>query len=225
MMEFNKEEHGPAFSREEDNVCLKELHPHLKGFYPLIKDGSIGIEIGCWRAWSTRLFLENTKLKYMYTVDAWSTSVYDKSREESSEYFNFNHYLVRYSDMIGSKDPKDFQNYYEKVYFFVLQKLIGQRDRVIVCRMSSKDFWNQWFSGNKSKVDWCHIDGSHSYVDVLNDLECSRKALKSGGYILGDDYRITAKSGVCRAVDEFCEKYGYTKTILPNSKQRFWIQV
>jgi predicted O-methyltransferase YrrM len=54
-------------------------------------------------------------------------------------------------------------------------------------------------------LDWLYIDGDHNYEFVRKDLELYYPKVKSGGYIVCDDYHYAGKwnDGVTRAVDEF----------------------
>jgi hypothetical protein len=53
--------------------------------------------------------------------------------------------------------------------------------------------------------DWIYIDGNHLYEYVKQDLELYRPKVKTGGYVVGDDYGNKGywENGVQRAVDEF----------------------
>jgi len=207
-----------------DAARLRDMAWHLGDLSKLIKDNSIGIEIGVWKAWSTRIWLEHTKCKFIYACDAWSTSVYKETEgTESPEYENYEKYKTRYNRMVKTGKDEDFEKHYDEVYFQVMQKLIPYSERIQIYRMSSKRFWNIWIESGKSPVDWAYIDGSHSYEPCLYDLESARKAVKKGGIIMGDDYN-NYKSGVVKAVDEFCNKYGYERKRV-NSEWRWYIQL
>jgi predicted O-methyltransferase YrrM len=54
-------------------------------------------------------------------------------------------------------------------------------------------------------LDWLYIDGNHNYEFVRKDLELYYPKVKSGGYIVCDDYHYAGRwnDGVTRAVDEF----------------------
>lgn len=209
---------------ESDQTKLKHMKWHLSDLCNLIPDDSIGIEIGVWKGWSTRTFLNHTKCKFIYAVDAWSTSVYKESEStEDPEWKSYEAYKKRYRKIVPSGKDEDFDREYDRTYFFASQHLIEYSERIQLYRMSSQSFWETWFGTNKSKVDWAYIDGSHSYEPCLHDLECARKAIRKGGLLMGDDYSPN-KPGVIRAVDEFCEKYGYKRNV-PNSAWRFWIEI
>ncbi len=154
-----------------------------------IPEGSVGIEIGVWKGDSSEKFLR--RASHIHLVDSWSPIAY----EDSKEHGNYENYLERYSTLVGSKDPADFQRYYDNIYNNVLERF---KDKpVTIHRMSSKEFFNTF----KGKVDWVYVDGDHSYDGCLYDLQQSLNVLKPDGTLFGDDY--TNKPGVKQAVDEF----------------------
>ena len=53
-----------------------------------------------------------------------------------------------------------------------------------------------------SSVDFCFIDGDHSYESVLSDIEAWTPKMRAGGQMAGHDYTDNWP-GVRRAVDEF----------------------
>ena len=76
-------------------------------------------------------------------------------------------------------------------------------NRIKFIKGTSKDF----FAKNKSKFNFICIDGSHDYLEVLNDLEESWKILNDKGYIVCDDYgHIKLCKTVGKAIDEWAEK-------------------
>jgi Methyltransferase domain len=154
-----------------------------------IPENSIGVEIGVWKGDSSDKFLR--RARHMHLVDNWSPVSY----ENSDEHGNYENYLKRYSKLVGSNDPKDFQKYYNNIYNSVVERF---KDRSItIHRMSSEQFFKTF----TEKVDWVYVDGDHSYEGCLKDLRNCLKILKPTGVIFGDDY--TNKPGVYQAVNQF----------------------
>ena len=154
-----------------------------------ILENSIGVEIGVWKGDSSDKFLR--RARHMHLVDSWSPVSY----ENSDEHGNYENYLKRYSELVGSNDPKDFQKYYNNIYNSVVERF---KDRSItIHRMSSEQFFKTF----TEKVDWVYVDGDHSYEGCLKDLRNCLKILKPTGIIFGDDY--TNKPGVYQAVNQF----------------------
>lgn len=56
-----------------------------------------------------------------------------------------------------------------------------------------------------NEIDILFIDGDHSYQAVINDFMLYEELVKSGGYIVFDDYRDEGCPGTKKAVDEIVE--------------------
>lgn len=172
----------------------KGINKTAKSTVKKIPKNSIGIEIGVWRGYTSEKFLE--KASHLHLVDSWSVIPYQGSKEHG----NYENYISKYADMVGSTNPEDFQKYYDNIYESVCEKFEGEN--VTIHRMTSSEFFKIF----KQTVDWIYIDGDHSYAGCLQDLENSKNLIKKGGSIFGDDYR-KEKLGVKKAVNEFVEKY------------------
>jgi len=157
--------------------------------------GSVGVEIGVWRGDSTALFLD--KAAHVHCVDPWSVAPY----EPGSEHGTFQQYLERYAKVVGSRNPEDFQKFYDRMYREVCDRFPAEL--VTMHRCTSGEFFKRFCW----KVDWVYVDGSHQYGDCKADLLGALNILKPGGRIYGDDYR--SKPGVTRAVDEFSKETGF----------------
>ena len=60
--------------------------------------------------------------------------------------------------------------------------------------------------------DWAYIDTTHEYGHTRNELAILRRKVKTSGVIAGDDWHENPSHvhyGVCRAVHEFCDEYGW----------------
>lgn len=158
-----------------------------------IPPNTVGIEIGVWKGDSSEKFLR--RASHLHLVDSWSVIPY----ESSDEHGTYDNYLDRYARMVGSRDPADFQKFYDSIYAGVAQRFDGQP--VTIHRTNSRDF----FAAFDQQVDWVYVDADHSFQGCLADLESSLKVVRPGGIIFGDDY--TNKPGVRRAVDTFCSQH------------------
>jgi len=159
-----------------------------------IPKDSVGIEIGVWKGGSSEKFLK--RASHLHLVDSWSPVAY----ENSNEHGNYENYLNRYAELVGSRDPADFQKFYDAIYQSVVDKF--SKKSITIHRMSSAEFFKQF----NQQVDWVYVDADHSYEGCLHDLEGSLNVVRPGGIIFGDDY--TNKPGVRRAVDEFISRTG-----------------
>ena len=166
-----------------------------------IPQGSTGVEIGVWRGESSALFLQ--RAGYLHLVDPWSVGPYKGG--------DYQDYLNRYAKIVGSSDPAQFQQYYDKVYQEVGQRFKGQA--VTIHRCTSADF----FATFQQKVDWVYIDGLHTFKGALADLRGSLNIVNTGGSIFGDDYGN--KPGVTHAVDQFERFTGLTVDHFGNQYQ------
>lgn len=162
--------------------------------WKLIPPNSIGVELGVWRGDSSAKFLQ--RAKHLHLVDPWSVVAY----EQSDEFGDYDGYLDRYAELVGSRNPSDFQAYYDDIAAAVIARFKNQP--VTIHRCTTTEF----FSTFTDHVDWVYVDALHSYEGCLSDLHNSLKIVKSGGWIFGDDYGN--KPGVVKAVDDFIKHTG-----------------
>lgn len=167
-------------------------NPGTNETWKRIPKNSIGVELGVWKGDSSEKFLR--RAKHLYLVDPWSVVPY----EDSDEFGDYQGYLKRYSSLVGSSNPDDFQKYYDKIAKQVKNRFINKP--VTIYRMTTTSFFNQF----TEKVDWVYVDALHNFDGCLSDLRNSLKIVKPGGSILGDDYHT--KDGVTRAVDAFIKE-------------------
>lgn len=67
--------------------------------------------------------------------------------------------------------------------------------------------------------DLVYIDADHTYEGCLRDIEDWFPKVKKGGFLLGDDYRVSdyrVKFGVIEAVNDFAQKNNLGFFVLPN---------
>lgn len=161
-----------------------------------IPEGSTGVELGVWKGESSSKFLQ--RAGHLHLVDPWSAVAY----EDSDEFGNYQGYLNRYSKIVGSNKPQDFQKYYDGIAHDVKTKF---KDKpVTIHRMTTDEF----FGNFEGQVDWVYVDALHSFDGCLSDLRKSLKLVREGGSIFGDDYGN--KPGVVKAVDAFIAETGLT---------------
>lgn len=161
-----------------------------------------GLEIGVWKGDTTMKFSKISK--HVDAVDPWSVIPY----KEGTEY-DYGAYLNRYEQIVGSRDPDKFQQFYDNVYNNVCAKA-KKAGNVTVHRMTSQEF----FDANKKTFDWIYVDGDHSFEGCYYDLHQAWKIVRPGGFLIGDDY--TNKDAVKKAVDTFLEDIGQTAQFYDN---------
>lgn len=174
---------------------MKGQNNHSKDTIARMPKGQYGLEIGVWKGESTVKFAAHSA--HVDAVDPWSVEVY----EEGSEY-DYDEYLDKYEHIVGSRDPEDFQRFYDYVHETVCRKA-NKAGNITVIRMSSKQFFEQ----NTKVYDWVYVDGDHSYEGCYYDLVEAWKIIRPGGILFGDDY--TNKPEVKKAVDQFLDEVGY----------------
>ena len=172
---------------------MKGVNKTVKETVNLIPKNSIGAELGVWRGDSSAKFL--SKAKKLYLVDSWSIVAY----EDSDEHGDYESYLARYKNIVGSDDPQDFQKFYDEIYNIVRERFLDAP--VKIYRMTT----TEWFSIFHDKLDWIYVDASHSYTQALYDIKQSYQRIKPGGLLLADDYSIN-KPGVKKAIEDFSKE-------------------
>ena len=141
----------------------------------LIKPNDVCLEIGVWKSqFSSRIL--NRKPQKLYLVDPWE-------------------FMPQYDDRnYGGRQCKK-QDDMDRLYNRVKTKFDGNKNVVIMRGYSSTEVLKI-----TTQLDWCYIDGDHSYEPVLQDLQLTYAITKVGGYVCGDDYQW---AGVTKAVEEF----------------------
>ena len=159
-----------------------------------MKAGSVGAELGVWKGDTTIKFLNAAS--HIHMVDPWSVQPYlDNENVDKTRYFS------RYSKLVGSDKPEDFQNYYNKIFEGVVKRF--KNKPITMHRMTT----TEWFEKFDDKLDWIYVDARHDTPGVLEDLHNSVKVLKPGGVIYGDDYGYD-KYSVKMGVDQFIKETG-----------------
>jgi predicted O-methyltransferase YrrM len=87
-------------------------------------------------------------------------------------------------------------------------------------KILSKDFFEKEFPFG---IDWCTIDGDHSYKGCLFDLKSVVNYINKGGIIIVDDYKSSPPNGcsipdVTRACDDFYKENQYLQKTEWNCK-------
>lgn len=174
-----------------------------------IPEGSVGVELGVWRGDSSEKFLRRSK--HLHLVDPWSVVAY----EDSDEFGDYEGYLNRYSTLVGSRDPKDFQRYYDNIAESVRIRFLGKPVTIHRCTT------DKFFTSFAEQVDWVYVDALHSFEGCLSDLQNSLRIVKTGGYIFGDDYGN--KPGVVQAVDHFIKDTGLQLDVISSNQYKIYV--
>lgn len=181
-----------------------------------------GVEIGVFKGDFSKVILENWG-GTLYMVDVWKPL-----GEEYEDSSNHREHVTAYSD--------------------TMNKINGLEDRGVMIRATSK-IASEIFEDES--LDFIFIDANHAYDFVKEDINLWFPKLKKGGIFSGHDYInmdwysdpnfcenkkdkyiysymnsgeqiYNGVFGVNPAVDEFCEKFGYTPKVTKEWFGTWW---
>lgn len=161
------------------NVVLKRLAKH-----------TVGAEVGVWKGDFAAQMLRIVRPQKLYLVDPWQFMP------------DHDHAHTRYGGSIA-KSVKDMDEVHEYVQARFRKEIA--RSQVNICRGDLAALVRQT---PPPVLDWVYIDGDHNYPSVAADLANAVRLVRSGGFILGDDYIDDGWWGdsVIRAVNEVIKK-------------------
>ena len=147
--------------------------------------GGKAAEIGVWEGDFSALILELTDPAELHLIDPW---LYQP------EFTNTGFGRPR------NKDRMD------DMYRDVAAKFAGD-GRVKLHRAMSQEALESFPDGY---FDWVYVDGNHNEPFVGQDLELSRRKVRPGGFIAGDDFNWSTETGapVRTAVEALMERLG-----------------
>lgn len=157
----------------------------------LVLPGTIGAEIGVYRADFSRQIYDLCSPKMLYLIDAWES--YQEYSLDSLCHTNQD------DNMQASKNA------------MAREIALG---RCAAIKGRSVEVAKRW----TVPLDWIFLDSNHAYEFVAEDLLAWSAHIKPGGVIMCHDYTETSagaiamKFGVVRAVNEFCDKHGWIVT-------------
>jgi predicted O-methyltransferase YrrM len=70
------------------------------------------------------------------------------------------------------------------------------------------------------RIHFAFLDGQHTYDYAMYEFNYVTKRQKPGDILFFDDYTPQFFPGIVRAVDEICDRHGYSRKIIPLSEQR-----
>lgn len=157
----------------------------------LVKPGLVGAEVGVYRGGFSRTIFDTCKPSKLFLIDAWeSYKAYEKdSLCHTNQDDNMQATKHNFSSEIRSGKAEVIKGY---------------------SSMVAKE-WN-------APLDFLYLDANHSFEFVLEDLIAWSKHINPGGVLMCHDFTETSAGaiamnfGVVRAVNEFCEKFGWMIT-------------
>lgn len=146
------------------------------------------IEVGCWKGNSTIAIAQSIPDGMICAVDTWEGSI-----DESPD-----HDTVRLAKEQPVLD-----------IFKTNVQTAGVADRIMIFKMDWKVFFqNYGYRLEREGIRFLHIDGSHDYRSVKDNIDVAFPYMVEGGIICGDDIATAHKGredlsgGVERAVSE-----------------------
>ena len=143
--------------------------------------GLVGAEIGVDTGKCCKYLFENLPGLYLYLVDRWIET------PEGDSYFQ------------GAKKLcHEPQSYFDRAYKKVQDIVYGYSHKMLkMDSVQAADYVED------QSLDFCFIDGDHSYIGTKRDIEAWLPKVKIGGWICGHDYDNQNTIGdVKTAVDE-----------------------
>jgi hypothetical protein len=155
------------------------------------KQPIVGAEIGVMQGNMTFHVLSSLpSIRKYYAIDSWEYyPELGKSMEKIPEGFQ---------SRSGRNQESMDNNYRMFVKNFITSPLLDFKDKVVLLKMFSCEACKHIENGS---LDFCFIDGNHSYESVKEDIQNYLPKIKSGGLLAGHDYRMPG-TGVKKAVDE-----------------------
>lgn len=181
---------------------IKHCVYNRERFLKYLPKNSIGAEIGVYRGDWTRSILKIVRPKELHLIDGWWI-IYGK--------------YYPWKDKRFGASPVKTEDAYERT-----RMIVKKYDKEKACIFHVGDDLILLKSFSDGYFDWVYLDTAHEYEETVNELELLKDKVKDGGIISGDDWRPDPKHahhGVCKAVNEFCEKYGWKVAKLDNCAQ------
>ncbi len=126
------------------------------------------------------------------------------------------HYMVdAWQQLVQSGDGGFDQEWHDNNYYAAFSRVAKFGERAIVLRGLSDHMAHEIIDGT---LDFCYIDGDHSYNGVKRDINAFWPKLKSGGIMAFHDFDNPAY-GVKAAVLEFCHNNKITVNHIPEDSE------
>lgn len=157
-----------------------------------LPDNSEIVEIGCWLGKSTAYMCKEIKesgknIKYN-CVDIWDDNIGIDFHKHSTVYQK---YIEELDDSLFNEFKKNMKD-------------CGFIDMINIIKSDSSIAADNF---KDNSLDFCFVDGDHSYEGSKKDIEYWYPKMKKGSYFCGHDYCNIGERQVARAVDEFAEKH------------------
>lgn len=157
-----------------------------------------GAEVGCAFGGFSSLILSQWKGRRLHMIDPWEKQPKDVYRENT--------------------DGTDYDGWFKDC------SALAVRDpRAVILRKYSVDASRQFENG---QLDWCYLDGNHSYVCALEDMDAWWPKVKVGGIMgLHDYYNNTEFPHFCEvenAVNRWAKQHEMVFSVSPCTSAWFY---
>ena len=153
------------------------------------------VEVGCWRGKSSaylgKIIKESNKNIQLFCIDIWDDGIEKSFHKHSNAYQQYIQHLETplYNEFIDNMTK------------------CGVIDMITPIKNDSVESSKLFDDGS---IDFCFIDGDHSYEGCKRDIHAWFPKMKKGGIFAGHDYTNAGARKVKMAVDEFAKNYNLT---------------
>lgn len=172
-----------------DSFFRKKLY--REDFLKIVPKNSVCAEIGVFRGQFSKQILLKTKPKEFHLIDLWF---------KLGEFFPWKAEDTNWGKLKTRDAYEETKGVIER-YDKKKVSIIHVEDVLVFL----KKFPDYYF-------DWVYLDTWHTYEQTKKELESLKDKIKIGGLITGHDWQPNPNHphhGVFKAVNEFCEKYGW----------------
>ncbi len=173
--------------------------PRREKVVKILPKDSVGAEIGVFKGEFTAHILRTVRPKELHLIDAWWL-LYGEYYPDWGAYTEF-----------GRLRTKDAVEHAKRVV-----ARLDRRNATVSLQSltsttmsgASKGFADSYFDG----VYLSNLDTSHEYAHTKKELMVLKRKVRMGGLIWGDNWQTDPNHdhhGLCRAVMEFCQSFGW----------------
>ena len=100
--------------------------------------------------------------------------------------------------------PNATQEYWDNLYFRVLQTSFELQENIVIVRATSEEA----ACTIPDDLNFVYLDGQHGYYDLLTDINLWEEKMVCGGILSGHDYEGKYSRTVAPAVNHYAEEMG-----------------
>ena len=132
----------------------------------------------------------------------------------------FSEYMMKYTDIsLLLVDPWRWKLRGESRYKSTMRRMKPYGERATIDRRDSFDAVRDVAD---ESLDFCYIDGDHTFDYVMTDIIWWARKVRMGGVVAGHDYYRFRRGGVVPAVDVYTQQHNITRWFLTDEKEATW---